>query len=83
MCGPPGTFWVRDEYVGWWTNGGHLPALVATNPAGTLPTNTTIFGNDVYNGDYRAGVWTDVGMWLDTCHAWGLEFDYFYVCRII
>ncbi|HEY2882612.1 MAG TPA: hypothetical protein VGJ15_09270, partial [Pirellulales bacterium] len=19
-CGPPGTFWVRDEYVGWWAN---------------------------------------------------------------
>jgi hypothetical protein len=35
----------------------------------------------VYNGDYRPGVWTDVGMWLDTCHAWGVEFDYFYVGR--
>jgi hypothetical protein len=78
-CGPDGQFWLREEYLGWWAKGGHVPALVATSPNGTLPTTQTLYGDADYNGDYRSGTWTQGGMWLDCCHTHGIQGDYFYV----
>lgn len=78
-CGPPGNFWLRDEYVGWWAQGGHLPTLVATSPNGTLPATVPLYGNATYNGDYRSGNWTQAGMWFDCCHTHGIQADYFFV----
>ena len=64
-CGPPGRFWFRDEYLGFWAKGGHSPALVNTSPDGRLPATTTLYGNATYNGGFRSGNWTQGGMWLD------------------
>src|SRR5882724_5278153 len=68
-CGPPGDYWLRDEYVGWWAHGGLLPTLVATSPTGTLPATVPLYGNGTYNNDYRSGNWTQGGMWFDCCHT--------------
>jgi Putative beta barrel porin-7 (BBP7) len=79
QCGPPGRFWVRDEYLGFWTKGDSLPVLVTTSPAGTLPATTPVFGGNTVNGGYRSGNWIQAGMWLDCCRNWGLQADYFFL----
>jgi Putative beta barrel porin-7 (BBP7) len=78
-CGPPGRFWVRDEYLGFWTKGDSLPVLVTTSPTGTLPATETVFGGNTVNGGYRSGNWIQAGMWLDCCHNWGIQGDYFFL----
>ena len=70
----------------WWSNGMRLPPLVTTSPQGTprgqagvlgLPTTTVLFGDQTIANDGRPGFRTTLGMWLDCCHRWDLEFDYF------
>ncbi len=79
MCGPPGRFWVRDEYLGFWGKGDSLPVLVTTTPTGTLPATTPVFGGNTVNGGYRSGNWIQAGMWLDCCRNWGVQADYFFI----
>jgi hypothetical protein len=83
---PPGQFWARADYLMWFTSGMKLPPLVTTSPAGTpvnqagvlgQPGTTILYGNDTVGNDGRSGVRTTVGMWLDCCHQWGIEFDFF------
>ncbi len=80
LCGPPGRFWLRAEYVGWWATGSHVPVLVTSSPDGSLP-GTPLYGGATYNNTYRPGLWTQGGMWLDCCRNWGLVGDYFLVGR--
>jgi len=82
VCGPPGMFWVRDEYIGWHATAGHVPALVGTNPNGTLPSSQTLYGNQNYNGGYRSGNWLQGGMWFDECRQWGVQADYFFLGQL-
>ena len=84
ICSPPGRIWLRADYLMWWTNGTKLPPLVTTSPAGTpvaqagvLPAATILYGNQTIGNDGRGGVRTTMGMWLDYCHVWNVEFDYF------
>lgn len=81
---PPGRFWVRSDYLVWWTSGMHLPPLVTTSPQGTsfsqagvLPDATVLFGDQTVNAGGRSGFRTTLGMWLDAAQTWDLEFDYF------
>ncbi len=83
FCGAPGRFWFRGEYLHWWTSGAHLPPMVSTianfsdYENGAAPVYSTVFGDrDVYQGNHD-GYRMDFGMWLDCCHCWGLEADYF------
>ena len=85
LCSPPGRFWLRADYLMWWTNGVQLPPLVTTSPQGTpvaqagvlgQPGTTILYGNQTIGNDMRSGFHTTVGMWLDPCHIWDLEFDY-------
>jgi hypothetical protein len=80
-CGPPGDYWLRAEYVNWFTNGGHAPALVATSPNGTLPSTETLYGDADYNGGYRPGLDLEVGAWLDCCHIDAITYDFLYAGR--
>jgi hypothetical protein len=80
-CGAPGDFWIREEYVGWWAQGGRVPTLVATSPTGTLPATVPLYGDATYNDKYRSGNWTQAGMWFDCCHSYGIQGDYFFVGR--
>ena len=86
ICSPPGRFWLRADYLMWWTSGMKLPPLVTTSPQGTpqteagvlgQPTTTVLFGGETVNNDGHSGFRTILGMWLDACHVWGVEFEYF------
>ena len=77
-CGPPGRFWIREEYVNWWAKGGHVPALVVEGSDPNFTTTRTLYGDADYNGGYRPGTWTDIGMWLDCCKTVAIEGDYFW-----
>jgi hypothetical protein len=85
LCGPPGKYWLRADYLAWWTNGTKLPPLVTTSPDGTpvgqagvlgAPGTTVFFGDAIVGDDMRSGFHTTLGMWLDCCHKWDVEFDY-------
>jgi len=84
-CNPWEQFWVRMDYVGWWTNGVRLPPLVTTSPLGTSqteagvlgePGTTILFGDTTVGDQFRSGIWARAGAWLDRCGTWGLEGDY-------
>ncbi len=85
VCSPPGRFWLRADYLMWWTSGTDLPPLVTTSPQGTpvaeagvlgYPNTSILYGNQTIGNDGRSGFRTTLGMWLDACHVWNLEFDY-------
>jgi hypothetical protein len=82
LCSPPGRFWLRADALMWWTSGTHLPALVTSNSQGNAPIigqpgTEIVFGNNTYLNDGRAGVRMTLGGWLDRCHRWGVEADWF------
>ncbi len=79
-CGTPST-WVRAEYLGWWTEGMNVPALVTTSPAasgGVLGQAGTsiLFGDGSLNTDARSGGRFTFGMWFDDCQFRGVEAIY-------
>jgi hypothetical protein len=83
VCSLPGRFWLRADYLTWWTSGTHLPPLVTTSEPGTpasqagvLPSSGVLYGDQVVGNDMRSGFRTTIGMWIDPCHVWGVEFDY-------
>ncbi len=43
-----------------------------------LHDDRTLYGDADYNGGYRPGTWTDMGMWLDCCKTVAIEGDYFW-----
>lgn len=75
-CGEPGDYWFRGEYLHWWTKGSRIPSLVETGTA-AAPFGPIAFGNSTVNGHDHEGFHITLGMWLDNCHTWGLEGDYF------
>ena len=88
FCGPPGCVWVAPEYLYWWTEGMHVPALVTTGPStaqpGFLDDSTTIilFGNSIVNSKGRSGGRISGGTWLDSCQTIGIEGDYFALASV-
>ncbi len=76
VCGPPGRFWIRDEYLGFWGKSDHLPALVNTGVIPGAPSTITLFGDQNVNGGYRSGNWIQAGAWLDSCKSIGIQGDY-------
>ena len=81
VCGPPGRFWLRDEYLGFWGKGDPLPALVNTGVTGVAPTTITLFGDDTVNRGPRSGNWVQAGMWLNDCKSVGIQGDYLFIGR--
>ncbi len=87
VCGPRGRFWLRAEYLLWWTKGDDLPPLVTTSPAGTPPgergvlgaPGTTVLLDGNLDDDVRSGGRFSIGYWLDDCQTLGLYGDYFFL----
>ena len=83
LCGPPGNCWLRTEVLGWWTKGQRVPPLVTTGPDNTNPGvlgepgTEVLFGGELINNKARIGGRVTAGAWLDDCHVWGIEGDYF------
>lgn len=79
-CGGP-KFWVRGEYLHWWTDGMDVPPLVATGPTtgtGALGGAGTeiVFGDTAINDDARSGVRLTFGWNPWGCNDWSLEANY-------
>ena len=82
-CEESERFWIRGDYLLWWTKGTRPPPLVTTSPdntpqsdAGVLPGATILYPTGVLNADYRSGYRVTVGYWLDACHTRAIEGDY-------
>lgn len=78
-------WWVRAEYLLWWTRGFQTPPLVTTSPTGTLqpmagvlgqPGTQILFGGSNLNSDAQSGGRIDVGYWILPCHQLGIEANY-------
>ena len=87
-CGLPGKFWVRTEYLYWYTSGMHLPPLVTTGPSPDQPGyigspgTVVLFGDSRVNGFGRSGGRVTAGMWLDNCNQVGIQGDYFALASV-
>jgi hypothetical protein len=84
FLGPAGRFWFKGDYLYYSTKGMRLPPLITATPAGSgeLPTldnpNTLVlFGGSRLNAEEHPGFQLQMGMWLDCCHKWGIEGEYF------
>ncbi len=73
MCAGPDRFWLRADYLMWWTSGMKLPPLVST---GVLGAPGVLEGDSTIGADGRSGFRTTVGMWLGCQDVWALQFDY-------
>lgn len=87
-CGLPGRFWIRSEYLIWWTEGMNTPALVTTSPNGVsrsnagvlgVPGTETLFGGEPLFSDSRSGARFRIGKWCDQCNWIGFETEYFFL----
>lgn len=79
-------FYIRGEYLHWWTEGMEAPPLVTTSPAGTPraqaavlgePNTTVLFGGEELNGDTDNGFRVRSGLWLTPQNSFGIEGEYF------
>lgn len=73
--------WVSMEYLLWWQDGMDLPPLVSSgNTAnGGVPSQGAdiLFGGGEYLTENLNGGRLRAGIWLDACHTWALEGEYF------
>ncbi len=86
-CGWPHRFWARAEYLLWYVDGMHTPALVTTSTdslppleeAGVLgvPETRVLFGNDNILKTWRSGYRLNFGVWILEEQTLGFEWDIF------
>jgi hypothetical protein len=81
----PSHGWVQAEYLSWYQDGMHIPALVTTSPTGTaranagvlgLATTSTLYGDDELFTDQSSGFRIRFGWWLSSFPGIGLEGEY-------
>ena len=81
-----GGFWIRADYLLFWTNGSRLPPLVTTSPQGTPEDQagvlgqagtTILFGNSRVNQGGRSNFRLTMGYWLDYCETLAWAADYY------
>ena len=92
LIGPPGRFWMRADYLMWWTSGMRLPPLVTTSPQGTpeteagvlgFPNTSILYGDKSVDNGGRSGYRTTLGMKLGEFSRWGVQFDYFSLGELV
>ena len=77
LCSPPGRFWIRADWMMWWTSGTALPPLVVAGPPGTPAAQIdVVYGDETVLTGGRSAVRMTIGGWLDGCHRWGIEADW-------
>ena len=84
MGGPSSNWWVRGEYLMWWTDGLRTPPLASTSPTGTAQPSAGVLdqgGTAIYGGDLLTGIRSGgrirFGRWLGDCQRIGVESEYF------
>jgi hypothetical protein len=76
-------FYVRGEYLYWWTKGMQIPALVSTGPSAAQPGflgspgTTVLFGGNGVDSNGNSGGRLTIGAWLEDTQRLGVEGDYF------
>ncbi|MFO7905055.1 MAG: BBP7 family outer membrane beta-barrel protein [Planctomycetota bacterium] len=90
MCGPPGRVWVSGEYLTWWPDGMHIPALVTSSPAGTpsdqagvlgQPGTRILYGDREILDGLSPGLRAQAGIWFDRQHRYGIQGEYVWLQR--
>ncbi|MCE5268560.1 MAG: BBP7 family outer membrane beta-barrel protein [Planctomycetaceae bacterium] len=71
----PDWLWFRGDYLMWWGKSVHLPALAASDLAGT----NTIFGAQTVDQGIHSGGRFSLGGWLTDCQQSGVEFNYLFL----
>ncbi|MEX0824864.1 MAG: BBP7 family outer membrane beta-barrel protein [Pirellulaceae bacterium] len=66
--------WASFEYLLWFQNGMNLPPLVSRDIAAD---SEVLFGGDQVLEDSLHGGRLQVGVWLDACHEWAVQGEYF------
>lgn len=87
--GAGGQFWLRGEYLLWWTQGAQGPPLVTTGAPGISPLpgalgqvgTSTVFGGSDFDDRPRSGGRFTAGFWVDPCRMVGLEASYFFLAN--
>ena len=89
-CGPPGDYWIRAEYLGWWMTGSNTPPLVTTSPPGTdigdagvigeVPGTEVVYGGSSLNDGLQHGFRLRAGTWLNCERTCGIEANFFMLC---
>jgi len=83
-------WWVRAEYLLWWTEGFDTPPLVTTSPQGTnsniagvlgYSSTSILFGSGLVNTDLNSGGRISFGHWFTPCRHWALEGSYLGISR--
>lgn len=83
--GDSSCYWLRAEYLLWWTSGMDTPPLVTTSQPGTLqaqagvlgqPETTILFGNGDLADQARSGARFTFGKWLGPAQCNGIEVNY-------
>ncbi|MGO9113570.1 MAG: BBP7 family outer membrane beta-barrel protein [Thermoguttaceae bacterium] len=83
FCVGPTGIWAKADYLQWWEQGMHVPALVTTGPStdqpGIIgqPGTTVLFGDDNINDKSVSGGRLQAGLWLNACATIGLEGEFF------
>lgn len=77
--------WASANYVLWFPEGAHIPALVTTSLPGTsqnqagrlnLPPTSVLFGQEELNGGSRSGARFHLGGWINQCSLFGVELSF-------
>lgn len=87
--GAGGQFWLRGEYLLWWTRGAQSPPLVTTGVTGLSPLpgafgqsgTSTLYGGSGDDNRPRSGGRFTGGFWLDPCRMVGVEGSYFFLAN--
>ncbi len=77
--------WVSFEYLMWWQKGMALPPLVSQDIAGDGtdfggalgPGSEILYGNQQVLEDSLNGGRLRLGLWLDGCHEWAVQAEFF------
>ena len=83
-------FWVRGEFLAWWSKGFATPPLLTTSPTGTAESQagvlgeagtSVLFGGKELSGGFRPGERISFGTWLGNSQTWGVEASYLQLSR--
>ncbi len=75
--------WFEGDVLLWWIKDSRMPPLVTTSPQSSLgvlgqPGTAVLFGGNLDNENQLGGRFR-AGLWLDDCHALGVETGFFFL----
>jgi hypothetical protein len=83
FCLGPTGIWVKVDYLQWWEQGMHVPALATTGPSAAQPGilgqpgTEVLYGADSIDNKSVSGGRIQAGLWLNSCATVGFEGEYF------